>query len=231
MHFKSAPTHVAIYFKFFLNPVEFFKQSFIGFDSFTTASASASEKAASLDSFSAGDPEIDLVLKKLTKKDPVTRVKGLIELKHLIESKGKDALRKAVPFFIHQYVRLFFDPVQKVRSLCADVVGSLFCKAPRAFLNRSHEFIGCLWVLMSDPILEVSQFSEAAFFKLFPEKAKLDVLIQHADNIAQYISSLLDYQSSRLVELRLTSKEDADEVCTFCSIRFCVLQRFSSTFF
>jgi hypothetical protein len=125
---------------------------FIGFECFAdsevtsgTFSEPSSTNSTSNDTepvYSGGDGEIAVVLKKLTKKDAVTKLKGLSELRELCRTKDIGEIRKLVPHWNHLYLRLCFDRDRRVRESLHLALDTLVKAVPKAFTNRITTIIG-----------------------------------------------------------------------------------------
>jgi len=193
---------------------------FIGFEVFASPPAkplSASETISGADGtepiYSGGDPDLALQCKKISKKDVVTKLKGLSELKGLCRTKGAPVLRTAVPHWLHLYHRLTFDQNRRVREGANLTHAALLAACPKAFLARLPSFLGPWFLSMADTAVEVAEAAKAAFRGLLvqDDKAK-SVVSQHLPMLIRHLDLLFGFTPGSLVEARLCSADDSDDV-------------------
>ncbi|KAH8259572.1 hypothetical protein KR026_006780 [Drosophila bipectinata] len=85
------------------------------------------------DSFDAAiDPQTQIILRKLSKKDPMTKKKALQELHELIEQSDVDSLKNILPLWPKYYLNLASDPEHNVRELTQTVLQLLMAKCKKA---------------------------------------------------------------------------------------------------
>ncbi|XP_017072343.1 E3 ubiquitin-protein ligase listerin [Drosophila eugracilis] len=85
------------------------------------------------DSFDATiSPQTQIILRKLSKKDPMTKKKALQELQELIEQSDVEALKNILPLWPKYYLNLASDPEHNVRELTQTVLQLLMAKCKKA---------------------------------------------------------------------------------------------------
>ncbi|XP_017135075.1 E3 ubiquitin-protein ligase listerin [Drosophila miranda] len=85
------------------------------------------------DSFDANiSPQTQIILRKLSKKDPMTKKKALQEIQEFIEVSDLDTLKNILPLWPKYYHNLASDPEHNVRELCQTVLQLLMSKCKRA---------------------------------------------------------------------------------------------------
>ncbi|XP_017127246.1 E3 ubiquitin-protein ligase listerin [Drosophila elegans] len=85
------------------------------------------------DSFDAAiSPQTQIILRKLSKKDPMTKKKALQELHELIEQSDVEALKNILPLWPKYYLNLASDPEHNVRELTQTVLQLLMAKCKKA---------------------------------------------------------------------------------------------------
>ena len=83
--------------------------SFLGFEHFASAPTQAAQSIGISQTepiYSGGDAELAITFKKLVKKDPTTKLKGLEELREQGVTKAVAAIRAAIPHFMHCYLKV-----------------------------------------------------------------------------------------------------------------------------
>lgn len=66
------------------------------------------------------DPDIALHLRRLSKRDPLTRAKALVALRELVPEKGQAAVLAALPSWTHTFPRLVADNNRWARFACSE---------------------------------------------------------------------------------------------------------------
>jgi len=97
---------------------------------FAPGFASAEQMPDSFDS--AISPQTQIILRKLSKKDPMTKKKALQELHELIEQSDLEALKNILPLWPKYYLNLASDPEHNVRELTQTVLQLLMAKCKKA---------------------------------------------------------------------------------------------------
>ncbi|KAH8303692.1 hypothetical protein KR018_011703 [Drosophila ironensis] len=97
---------------------------------FAPGFASAEQMPESFDA--AISPQTQIVLRKLSKKDPMTKKKALQELLELIEQSEVDGLKSILPLWPKYYLNLASDPEHTVRELTQTVLQQLMGKCKKA---------------------------------------------------------------------------------------------------
>uniref|UniRef100_A0A0G4HPN5 E3 ubiquitin-protein ligase listerin n=1 Tax=Chromera velia CCMP2878 TaxID=1169474 RepID=A0A0G4HPN5_9ALVE len=129
---------------------------------------------------SEGDAEIAMALKKLAKKDSVTKQKAIAELQQLVERKDQDALASSLSSFAVSYRRVaLLDPDRRVREQMAMCLGRLAEKIGRR-LSEQLKALAPFWLFsVHDSSREVAAAARSALDKTFPpaqKKKRVDLL-------------------------------------------------------
>lgn len=95
-------------------------QGFIGFEQFSPTIVTEENKMIE-PIYSDGDPELVVISKKLAKRDPTTKLKGLTEMTAALKAKPPMVLRKFIPHWVHVYSRLSYDRDHRVREMLNSV--------------------------------------------------------------------------------------------------------------
>jgi len=166
---------------------ETFRSSFGGGGDAGLSSSSSSASATPF--YSGGDPELQVICKRLSKKDGVTKHKALLELAQLVQARGTAASSSAsvveglVPFWLYVYPRLvLLEDDRRVReAVFSTALPQLFSADRKAMVGvLGRHLLGPWWAAMSDPQKEVANAATRAFQTVFPKQAKRDEVLAQA---------------------------------------------------
>lgn len=137
------------------------------------------------------DPNVQVVLKKLTKKDAVTKGKALLELAKLIEESEMDVVRAVLPLWPRLFKNLYADVSHRVREYCQ--------QAHKAFVMKLGKLIApCLKQLLPewlgsqfDTYAPAASVAKASLSIAFPSHKLKDVLAFCHDEIVDYLHRML----------------------------------------
>ena len=113
------------------------------------------------------DSELRQTLRRLSKKDAVTKQKALIELMALVDSKTTEALLGALPFWPALLSRLAIDEDWRVRECSHRVSGALGTRLGRELLPHLRHLVPWWLAGQCDPYEPVACAAEAAFTSIF----------------------------------------------------------------
>lgn len=151
----------------------------------TTLESPINEELASI------DPNIQVVLKKLTKKDAVTKGKALIELTQLIEESEIDVVKAVLPLWPRLYKSLYADISHRVREYCQ--------QAHKAFVVKLAKQIAPIlkqlcpeWIASQfDTYAPAASVARNSLATAFPQHKLKDVLAFCHDELLEYVHRLL----------------------------------------
>lgn len=138
------------------------------------------------------DGEASLHLRRLSKKDPITRVKALEALGILFKERPANELRQLIPNWIFEYKRLVQDDNQQVREGAHNVMSTLAVAVGREFAPHLRSVMGAWWVSQFDPSREVCGAAQQSFQVAFhgPQK-RVEALMFCGSDILAYMDDLL----------------------------------------
>jgi len=175
----------------------------------------SSSSASMAPIYNGNDSELAMVSAKLSKKDPITKVKALRDIACLLRTRDEKVLSEFLPFFVRIYSKLSFDDSHAVRELLSDVIESV-CSVQKQLLSpHMKRLIGRWWMLVGDPVSEVSEKAYRVFASAVPPKKRPQVLLY----LSSYIlgdatrNSKLSSNPDAMVDSDRISKEDALEKC------------------
>ncbi|KAJ3043585.1 listerin E3 ubiquitin protein ligase 1 [Rhizophlyctis rosea] len=160
------------------------------------------------DEFAEVDTELKVIFKKLSKRDSVTRVKGLEELSAYLENATIEDIQAMLPSWAKLYNRLGTDVERRVRENTGHVHLVLVRKARKHLAPILKEIVGTWLTLRFDPAKDVAKSAADAFQEAFPSK-QTDVLVFCQVEILEYlIENLLNTTAETLSDPRYTTPED-----------------------
>jgi len=161
------------------------------------AGLSSTSSASATPFYTGGDPDLQVICKRLSKKDGVTKHKALLELAQLVQARGtagsssSSVVEGLVPFWLYVYPRLvLLEDDRRVReAVFSTALPQLFSADRKAMVGvLGRHLLGPWWAAMSDPQKEVANAATRAFQTVFPKQAKRDeVLAQAAPVILGYL--------------------------------------------
>eukprot|EP00698_Gefionella_okellyi_P001633 TRINITY_DN1153_c0_g1_i1.p1 TRINITY_DN1153_c0_g1~~TRINITY_DN1153_c0_g1_i1.p1 ORF type:complete len:1440 (+),score=368.28 TRINITY_DN1153_c0_g1_i1:64-4383(+) len=125
-------------------------------------------------------------LKKLTKKDTVTRLKGLQELQQLFEESDTEVLTVVLPHWAAAYARMILDTERRVREALHVTFLSLIRKTKKLLAPHLQTILPPWLVCLQDSCHEVVSAADAAMTEAFPSK-RLDAFIFYKKPILNYL--------------------------------------------
>lgn len=137
------------------------------------------------------DPNIQVVLKKLTKKDSVTKGKALQELTHLIEDSDIDIVKAVLPLWPRLYKTLYADISHRVREYCQQAHKAFVVKLGKQIApilkQLFPEWIGSQF----DTYAPAASVAANSLATAFPSHKLKDVLAFCHDEILNYVYRML----------------------------------------
>lgn len=156
------------------------------------------------------DPDFRMVLKKLYKKDTLTKVKSLEELKTLIEAKSQEDCLAIVSYWAKSYTKLTIDNDRKIRELCQQTHEKL-CSKVNKHLAPYLKTIMPYWLLaQSDNHSIAARTAESSFKTTFNELKQPEVVYFTKDEILNVLHDFLIVQTAKtLSDMKNTSEDEA----------------------
>ncbi|GLH11764.1 RING finger protein 160 [Gryllus bimaculatus] len=155
------------------------------------------------------DPNFQLVLKKMNKKDPTTRVKALQEFIKLVESSDAEVLKAVLPFWPRLYCLLVGDVEHRVREAANDAQRSVIVQAKRNMAPYLRSVAGPWFVAQFDTYPPAASAAVRAFQEAFPPNKLLEVIAFCQEEILKYISdNLLDQTDVKQDNSGRTEKQE-----------------------
>lgn len=138
------------------------------------------------------DGEVAQHLRRLSKKDPTTKLKALTSLGTIFRQIPASELCQIAPQWVFEYKRLVQDNSRQVRQAAHDVMANLALTIGRGLAPHLRSVMGAWWLGQFDPFTEVSEAAKRSFQVAFPVQDKrLEALIFCGNEIFRYLDENL----------------------------------------
>ncbi|KAL0419279.1 UNVERIFIED_CONTAM: E3 ubiquitin-protein ligase listerin [Sesamum radiatum] len=137
----------------------------VGFGGYVGSSRVDSSLASAPDAspFLDIDGEVAQHLKRLSRKDPTTKLKALASLSQLIKQKSAKEIAKIIPQWAFEYKKLLLDYNREVRRATHDTMTNLVVAVGRDLAPHLKPLIGPWWFSQFDSIYEVLKLQNGRF--------------------------------------------------------------------
>ncbi|KAL0370829.1 UNVERIFIED_CONTAM: E3 ubiquitin-protein ligase listerin [Sesamum angustifolium] len=182
----------------------------VGFGGYVGSSRVDSSLASAPDAspFLDIDGEVAQHLKRLSRKDPTTKLKALASLSQLIKQKSAKEIAKIIPQWAFEYKKLLLDYNREVRRATHDTMTNLVVAVGRDLAPHLKPLIGPWWFSQFDSIYEVSQAAKRSFQTAFPaQERRVDALMLYSAEIFTYIEENLKLTPQSLSDKETPSDE------------------------
>ncbi|KAL8237342.1 hypothetical protein R6Q59_018423 [Mikania micrantha] len=138
------------------------------------------------------DGELAQHLKRLSRKDPTTKLKALTTLSTLLKEKSAKDVSLIIPQWVFEYKKLLQDYNRDVRRATHDTMAILVSTIGRDLAPHLKSLMGPWWFSQFDPVHEVSQAAKRSLQAAFPAQEKrLDALMLCTDEVFLYLEENL----------------------------------------
>jgi hypothetical protein len=203
---------------------------FIGFSSFAapapaaaaTTSPRPNQTQSLIPYYNGPDSDLELTLKKVSKKDVITKMKALHEFRALIESRQPKVIRGALPHWTYLFGQLTMHNDRRVRELANITQLDLCKKIPKAVQLKKYggmagqlkKQFGAWWVAISDPHRPAALKAQQAYDAVFPtERQKEIIFICKAELFTHFAQNLNSTPQSLVATLSVKmEKLEAEEM-------------------
>eukprot|EP00897_Mesotaenium_endlicherianum_P000352 jgi/Mesen1/10317/ME000079S09730 len=156
------------------------------------------------------DGEATAHLRKLSKKDPTTKVKALAALAVTFGSMPAVQLQALLPSWAFEYRRLTVDSNRQVRENAHAGMEALARSIGRGLAVHIRGLMGAWWVALFDPSKEVAAAARRAFQAAFAAKSKqVEALAFCSAEIVAHIDDNLKLTPQTVAADRSTPPEEA----------------------
>ncbi|CDP04076.1 unnamed protein product [Coffea canephora] len=158
------------------------------------------------------DGEVAQHLKRLSRKDPTTKLKALTSLSQLLKEKSASEVAPIIPQWAFEYKKLLLDYNRDVRRATHDTMAYLVRAVGRDLAPHLKYFLGPWWFSQFDSVYEVSLAAKRSFQAAFPAQEKrLDALILGTSEIFMYIEENLKLTPQSMSD-KVTATDELEEM-------------------
>lgn len=168
------------------------------------------------------DPQLQLILRKMSKKDPVTKVKALQEFTELLKSYDVERTKNLLPIWPKLYQNLAIDVDHRVREGSQEVMQKFTSKCKKAVAPFLKQLVP-VWLASSfDNYAPAGSIANTSFKETFGDKVS-DVCMHCRAEIIEYTGKNLTFHTaSTLTMSKNCTPEEAEQkyqrvVC--CSLK------------
>ena len=122
-------------------------------------------------------PEIQTHLKKLSKKDPCTKVKGLSDLSEILPNHGTETWLSVLPQWCRFYPKLCSDEDTSVRRQTQILHRLIVSNTKKDFVPYMKSVTAHWLISMFDPYFPAGREAKTAFFSIFPDQKWKNALL------------------------------------------------------
>ncbi|KAJ3416845.1 hypothetical protein HDV05_008430 [Chytridiales sp. JEL 0842] len=177
---------------------------------FTPASVSGSQPlfGAAVDDYSSFSGELKVILKRLSKRDSVTKIKALEDLKTHVSNLDTESLNSFVVVWPKLFNKLAVDPDRRVREVTLQCHLIIVTAVKKGLAPILKEIIGTWLCCQFDTSKEAAKSAVESLNVAFPNKIS-NVLAFCQKEVLSYVSdNILVHKPETLSDARFTSEED-----------------------
>jgi hypothetical protein len=165
--------------------------------------------APSTDSMEGLDGSLVVVLRKLAKRDMVTKIKALEELDQLVDKMTIDQMAVLMNHWPAVYARTSMDTDRRARLLINTVHSKLIVKLRKRVAPQLKELLGPWLNSVFDPNADVAKVARDALLNLFPGDKEADALSFARQEICQFChDNIIIKTPETLTDPRYASAEE-----------------------
>ncbi|KAI9263195.1 hypothetical protein BDA99DRAFT_559751 [Phascolomyces articulosus] len=154
------------------------------------------------------DAELVVILKKISKRDAVTKLKALEELETYLRV-NTSVIPAVIPSWAKMYVKLTIEVDRRVRLAANHVHLLVSTNAKKKLAPHLKEFIGAWLITMFDQSPDVARAARNSFETVFSEDKRLGVFEFCQKDILEYVTEMiLSKTPDTLSDPRHVTKED-----------------------
>lgn len=152
-----------------------------------------------IDNFGNINPEFQLLFRKLTKKDPITKTKALQELNELIKNSDTEIVCTILQYWPKFYCILAVDVELRIREFAQQVQSSIAKKCGKHIAPILRQ-ISAVWIITQfDTYSPAASISNASFSSAFPADKNTQVFSFCQKEICNYLLDNLTVQTPQTI--------------------------------
>lgn len=143
------------------------------------------------------NPNFHLVLKKMGKKDSITKLKALQEFSELIRNSEPEAVKTVLPLWPRLYCHLAVDVEHRVREAAHQAQRAVVLRAKRNLAPYLRQLAGPWFTSQYDTYPPAATAASQAFQEAFPPNKVIEAIIFCQEQILTYIYDNLIVQTAQ----------------------------------
>ncbi|KAK5649826.1 hypothetical protein RI129_000855 [Pyrocoelia pectoralis] len=184
---------------------------FVGFSAIKESTVMSGFALTADDIDSSIDPNFQLVLKKMSKKDATTKSKALQEFTELVKTSDIEVVKAVLPFWPRLYCALATDTEHKVREATHVAHHQVVLKSKRNLAPYLKQFAGPWFTSQYDTYAPAATAATKSFQDAFPKNKIKEAILYCQEEILLYIcENLTIHTAETLSNPKITSPEDAE---------------------
>ncbi|KAG8175436.1 hypothetical protein JTE90_028235, partial [Oedothorax gibbosus] len=157
------------------------------------------------------DSDFRMVMRKMLKRDAITRLKAVQEFGDYCVEKDKEVLKNVLPFWPRLFNRLVLDFDRRVREATHTANGKLLQKVKREVAPFLKGIMGAWLVGQCDAHAPASSAAQATFAETFPECKQSEAVLFCKDEVFAYFKDNLFEQTVKsMSDPNTASPEDME---------------------
>jgi hypothetical protein len=162
------------------------------------------------DEYACLDPALRLVLKKISKRDSVTKQKAIDELNSLLTG-NKDFIQQIIPSWESLFNKLALDVDRKVREATLNCHSRIVQSSSKQIAPILKKIIGTWIICRFDQSKEIINLATSSFEKCFPQKQAQVLVFCQDELIGFFRNNLLEQSPETMSDPRFSSKEEISD--------------------
>lgn len=155
------------------------------------------------------DADLRVLLRKLSKKDSITKIKALQEFNLLIKDKEEKDVKAVLPYWPRIYSKMVLDVDHRVRETVQQSMNILAMRLHRQLAPHLKKLMAYWLLSICDPYPTVATAAQQAFNSAFSAAKQAQALSFCQEAILDYTTdNLLNQKAETLSDPKLTSSED-----------------------
>ncbi|XP_067945873.1 E3 ubiquitin-protein ligase listerin-like [Watersipora subatra] len=189
------------------------RTGFRGFESLSGGLGYVPVSTQAADNTECGDGELRMVMKRLTKRDAVTKLKALQNFNEICQERESDVLTEALKYWPRIYSKLAIDYDHRVREAAHNALKEVASRSGRNLAPYLKQLIGAWMLSFCDGHAPAASAARSAFQSVFNSETKSTeaVVYCHAEIIKYLYDMLFNASPETLSDSKTTSPEEMKE--------------------
>ncbi|KAI8382988.1 hypothetical protein BD560DRAFT_385726 [Blakeslea trispora] len=154
------------------------------------------------------DPELVVILKKISKRDAVTKLKALEELDSYLKQ-NRQTVSRILQNWVIMYSKLVLEVDRRVRLVANQVHALITADAKKKLAPFLKELIGPWLLAMYDQSKDVAKVAQLSFKAVFAQEKRLGAISFCQKELLDYVTDILLFKTAdTLSDARYVTKED-----------------------